>query len=83
MAVALSRIALQMHSGDDLQVLVGGLGLGYTVREAVWSYAESSLFADALREVFEEVYVEAVTYENRLIDQHETDWLFFARAVDC
>ena len=80
MAVALSRIALQMHSGDDLQVLVGGLGLGYTVREAVWSYAESSLFADALRE---EVYVEAVTNENRLIDQHETDWLFFARAVDC
>ena len=48
----------------------------------MWSYAESSLFADALREVFEEVYVEAVTYENRLIDQHETDWLFFARAVD-
>jgi len=66
-----------MHSGDDLQVLVGGLGLGYAVREAVWSYAESSLFADVLREVFK-----AVTYENRLIDQHETDWLFFARAVD-
>ena len=27
---ALAQTALQMHSGKDLQVLVGGLGLGYT-----------------------------------------------------
>ncbi len=45
---------------------------------AVWSYAESSPFADALREVFEHVRVEPVSYENRLIDQLRTDWLFFA-----
>ncbi len=181
---ALARTALQMHSGDDLRVLVGGLGLGYTAREAlfsdrvtrvevvellppvidwlarglmpvsselrsemgderrlivtqgdvyrrlagppddlldvilidvdhspeerlceesvsfyttqcllaarrhlapggilaVWSYAESSPFADALREVFDQVDVEAVTYDNRLIDEQATDWLFFARA---
>jgi spermidine synthase len=176
---ALARTALRMHSGDDLRVLVGGLGLGYTAREAlladrvarvevvellpqvidwlarglvplsselrderrlvvtqgdvyrrlagppddlldvilidvdhspeerlgeesarfyttqgllaarrhlaadgvlaVWSYAESSPFADALHEVFEEVRVEPVTYDNRLIDQQQTDWLFFAR----
>jgi len=184
---ALARTALQMHSGDDLRVLVGGLGLGYTAREAllsshvarvevvellpqvidwlarglvplstelqramgnetgdqrrlvvtegdvyrrltgppdelldvilidvdhspeehlgdqsarfyttqgllaarrhlaadgvlaVWSYAESSPFADALREVFEQVRVEPVTYDNQLIDQLQTDWLFFAR----
>ena len=46
---------------------------------AVWSYAESSPFADALRAVFSEVRVEPVTYENRLIDEMRTDWLFFAR----
>ena len=46
---------------------------------AVWSYAESSPFADALREVFEQVRVEPVTYDNRLIDRQLTDWLFFAR----
>jgi spermidine synthase len=176
---ALAQSALRMHSGDDLRVLVGGLGLGYTAREAlladrvarvevvellpqvidwlarglvplsselrderrlvvtqgdvyrrlagppddlldvilidvdhspeerlgeesarfyttqgllaarrhlaadgvlaVWSYAESSPFADALRAVFEQVRVEPVTYDNRLIDQQQTDWLFFAR----
>ncbi len=175
---ALARIALEMHSGDRLNVLVGGLGLGYTAHEsllsnrvarvevvellpqvidwlarglvplsselrgeqrlvitqgdvyrrlagppselldlilidvdhspddrlgeesvsfyttqglkaakqhlatdgvlAVWSYAESSPFADALREVFEEVRVEPVTYDNRLVDEQPTDWLFFA-----
>jgi spermidine synthase len=175
---ALARTALQMHPGNDLRVLIGGLGLGYTAREAllsdrvarvevvellpqvihwlarglmplsselcderrmivtqgdvyrrlagpaddpldlilidvdhspeerlgeesvafyttqglhaarrhlapdgvlaVWSYAESSPFADALREVFEQVRVEPVTYDNRLIDQRRTDWLFFA-----
>jgi spermidine synthase len=176
---ALARMALQMHCRDDLRVLIGGLGLGYTAREAlrsdhvarvevvellpqvidwlarglvplsselcdeqrlvvtqgdiyrrlagppddlldvilidvdhspeerlgdhsvsfystqgllaarrhlvadgvlaVWSYAESSPFADALREVFEQVRVEPVTHDNRLIDEQQTDWLFFAR----
>jgi spermidine synthase len=46
---------------------------------AVWSYAESSPFADALRTVFEQVRVEPVHHHNRLIDQQCTDWLFFAR----
>lgn len=45
---------------------------------AVWSYAESSPFSQSLRAVFEHVSVEPVTYENRLIDQQRTDWLFFA-----
>lgn len=45
---------------------------------AIWSYAESSPFADALREVFAEVRVEPVSYHNRLIDEERTDWLFFA-----
>ena len=180
---ALSSIALEMHSGDDLQVLVGGLGLGYTAWEVlesprvaraevvelvpavvrwmaeglvplseelnaeprlevvqgsvfdklaeppqvggprfdlilidvdhspaehlgddpndlfytaeglraarrhlapggvfgVWSYAESSPFADALREVFEEVRAEPITFMNDVIGAETTDWLFFAR----
>ena len=45
---------------------------------AVWSYAESSPFADALGEVFPHVRVVPVTYDNRLIDEQRTDWLFFA-----
>lgn len=176
---ALARIALEMHAGDHLQVLIGGLGLGYTAHEtlrcervtrvevvellpqvidwlarglvplspelrneprmvarqgdiyrrladspdklfdlilidvdhspeerlgeenaafytrqgllaarqhlaeegvlAVWSYAESSPFADALRDVFDDVRVEPITYYNDLVNQQRTDWLFFAR----
>lgn len=45
----------------------------------VWSYAESSPFADALRVVFDEVRVEPVSYHNQMIDEMRTDWLFFAR----
>jgi spermidine synthase len=45
----------------------------------VWSYAESSPFATALREVFHDVRVEPVTFYNDLIDEETTDWLFFAR----
>lgn len=176
---ALSQTAIMMHAGDDLRVLVGGLGLGYTAEAAlrsnrvarcevveylpqvidwmkqglvplslklnaerrlavtqgdiyqhlagppqqkhdlilidvdhspddnlddgdgvfytaaglqraklhlaekgilgVWSYAESSPFADALRESFREVRIEPVTVFNDLIDVEQTDWLFFAR----
>ncbi|MEE2679658.1 MAG: spermidine synthase [Myxococcota bacterium] len=180
---ALSRIALEMHTGPELRVLVGGLGLGYTAWEAlqsprvshvdvvefvpavvdwmraglvplsetlaaeprleittgdvfaqlarppeasdphydailidvdhspeehldlrrnrpfyteaglrsarqhlapngvlgVWSYAESSPFAHALRRVFRDVRVTPVTFANDLLDEEKTDWLFFAR----
>jgi spermidine synthase len=160
---ALSRRALDLHEGKDLKVLVGGLGLGTTAREAlrsdrvaqvevvellpqvidwldrgllplagelradprfavsegdvyarlsgpaeqkrdlilidvdhspdetlsaandslgvlgVWSYAESSPFAETLRRVFDEVRVEPLTFENRLLDEAETHWLFYAR----
>jgi spermidine synthase len=175
---ALSKTAIEMHAGNELQVLVGGLGLGYTAHEAllsdrvarvevvellpqvidwlaqglmplsnslrqesrlvvtegdiyrrlagppnelfdvimidvdhspderlgdgsvsfytsdgliaarqhmaedgvlaVWSYAQSSPFVDALGSVFKQVRVEPVTYDNQLIDQQQTDWLFFA-----
>jgi spermidine synthase len=45
----------------------------------VWSYAECSPFADALRTVFGRVDVETVSFDNRLIDERETNWLFLAR----
>lgn len=46
---------------------------------AVWSYAESSPFADALRAVFREVRVASSSFENRVVSGAETNWLFFAR----
>ncbi len=48
----------------------------------VWSYAESSPFARALKSVFEEVRIKQVPFVNTLIDDKEfIDWLFFARAT--
>ena len=43
---------------------------------AVWSYEESSPFADAMRASFSTVLVEPVEFENRFIDRVETDWIF-------
>ena len=34
---ALANLALELHVGENLRVLVGGLGLGYTAREALLS----------------------------------------------
>ncbi len=177
---ALSRFALEMHAGRELRVLVGGLGLGYTAREAllservaavrviefvpqviawmkrgmiplsselnrdrrlevvhgdvygtlaappagpdhdlvlidvdhspgerlgdenedfysdaglarvrahlapggilgVWSHAEHSPFADAMRRSFSEVRIEPVEFENLVVEETETNWLFFGR----
>ena len=46
---------------------------------AVWSYAESSPFADALRASFGAVEVVPVVYVNDLVDEEHTDWLFLAQ----
>ncbi|MGI9037491.1 MAG: spermidine synthase [Gemmatimonadota bacterium] len=46
---------------------------------AVWSYADSSPFADALHAAFAVVEVIPVTYVNDLVDEEHTDWLFIAR----
>lgn len=48
---------------------------------AVWSYAEDSPFAGALREVFAEVRIEPVRFVHKFQNNEpHTDWLFFARA---
>jgi spermidine synthase len=40
---ALARLALEMHAGRDLRVLVGGLGLGYTAHAALESVRVSKV----------------------------------------
>ena len=73
----LAEKGVSFYSVAGLRAARGHLAEGGVL--GVWSYAESSPFAEALREVFDEVRVEPVTYENRLIDERRTDWLFFAR----
>ena len=46
---------------------------------AVWSYAESSPFVDALETVFDSVEAVPVEYYNDLVEEEHTDWLFIAR----
>ena len=67
----------QFYTQEGLQAARQHLADGGIL--GVWSYAESSPFADALRAVFEQVRVEPVTYDNYLIDEQRTDWLFFAK----
>lgn len=47
---------------------------------AVWSYAESSDFSEALRDTFRTVHVEPVHTVNELVGHEQTDWLFFGAA---
>ncbi len=46
---------------------------------AVWSYAESSPFVDALRATFAAVETVPIRFVNDLVDEQHTDWLFIAR----
>lgn len=46
---------------------------------AVWSYAESSPFVDALRSVFPAAETVPVRFVDDLLDEEHTDWLFVAR----
>jgi len=44
----------------------------------VWSYADSSPFATALRTVFSHGEIEPVAFDNELTGEEETNWLFLA-----
>ena len=48
----------------------------------VWSYAGNDAFHKALDDVFPEVRVESVTFENEFIERQDTNWLFFALKED-
>jgi spermidine synthase len=74
----LSRANDTFYSAEGLERASRHLAPGGIL--GVWSYAESSPFAHALREVFQEVRIEPVTFFNELIDEETTDWLFFARS---
>lgn len=65
------------YTGPGLQLAKQHLAPGGIL--AVWSYAESSPFADALRSAFREVRVEPITVYNDVVEEEQTDWLFFAR----
>lgn len=73
----LSRTSDSFYSEEGLRRAARHLAPGGVL--GVWSYAESSPFAAALRASFAEVRVEPVTFFNRMIDEETTDWLFFAR----
>lgn len=52
--VALARLGLEALAGEDLDIVVGGLGLGYTARAVLESArVQSLLVVDALAEVIE------------------------------
>ncbi|MCP3982984.1 MAG: spermidine synthase [bacterium] len=44
-----------------------------------WSYSESPRFEAELRKVYEEVWVEPLPFHNEVIQQDETNWLYFAK----
>ena len=46
---------------------------------AVWSYEEDSPFADVMRASFDEVRIEPVTFDNELINEEQTDWIYVGR----
>ncbi len=48
----------------------------------IWSYEENQPFADAMAATFDDVRIEPVTHENVLIDQIQTDWLYFGRVLE-
>ena len=78
------RLDEHVHDSNAKFYTESGLGLAKEHLNdggvlGVWSYAESSPFSDALRNVFDEVRVQDVSYLNELVDERCTDWLFFSR----
>lgn len=64
------------YSVDGLRLAQAHLKPGGVL--AVWSYAPSTPLLDHMQQVFADVHVEQVTVMNDLIQEEQTDWLFFA-----
>ena len=77
LALAIIVLTTFIHSADGLKY--AKLHLAEDGILGVWSYAESSPFADALHDAFRENRIVPVTVFNNLINEQQTDWLFFAR----
>jgi len=71
----LSETDHSFHTAQGLRTAKAHLRDGGVL--AVWSYAESSEFSEALHSVFDRVLVEPITTINTLVDHEQTDWLFF------
>ena len=74
------------HLGGDNESFYTQAGLALAKKHlapggilAVWSYAESSPFVNALRSAFAVVETIPVSFTNDLVDEEDTDWLFVAR----
>jgi spermidine synthase len=74
------------HLGVDNKTFYTRPGLARAKRHlapggilAVWSYAESSPFVDALHGAFDVVEVVSVRYLNEVTGEEQTDWLFLAK----
>lgn len=70
-------VGQQFYTAAGLRAACGHLRPGGVL--AVWSYAASSPFADAMQDVFPAVHVEPVSYHNQLVNESATDWLFFGQ----
>jgi len=73
----LGEVNGSFYSDAGLQLAKQHLEIGGVL--GVWSYAEHTPFADALRRVFGEVRVEPVSFYNPIAEEDESNWLFFAR----
>ena len=72
----LGEVNGSFYSDAGLQLAKQHLEIGGVL--GVWSYAEHTPFADALRRVFGEVRVEPVSFYNPIAEEDESNWLFFA-----
>ncbi len=70
--------------GSEEHVFYTASGLGAARKHltdggvlAVWSYAESSSFSEALESIFGTTHVEPVRTFNPMVQEEQTDWLFF------
>ncbi len=67
----------RFYTPEGLERAARHLSLGGVL--AVWSYAESSPFADALRDRFSQVQVESVDLDEPDEEDAPRDWLFLAQ----